>query len=377
MNTLVLKFGGSSFRDPSDYRKVAAHLAERQKMSDDKIVVVVSAMAGATDKLKDSVLNINKEASPSNLDAALATGEMLSSCFLEAALSRLGISAMSLNGYSLGIRTDSGFGRASVKRTDPRTILSELQSNDVVVAAGAQGVDECGKISFLGRNSSDLTAVIIAAMLNADTCEIYSDVPGVYTADPHLIPGAQLIPELSYLTVTKMSRHGAKVLHHKAVDYAERHRIRVVCKSLTSNGAIEGTIVTHRGCGRSVTVARDAAVLAFSSSMERDSFRRLLDRHDVSTISLEDPGKSKICLIDDLEFAMQLCARGGEHLPQSIASQTVVAELNSSEFRVHLESDYDRAISLARQIHDRMFPGAATEPLGLSKKSSAQSTTHG
>lgn len=176
-----------------------------------------------------------------------ATGEMLSACLLEAAISRLTDPVTSFNGYSLGIRTNSDFGRASVKSVDPKPMTAALQEHDVVIAAGAQAIDQYGRLTFLGKNSSDLTAVVIASMLGEPACEIYSDVPGVYTADPYLVPGAQLIPEIAYGTIAQMSRHGAKVLHHRAVEYAERHPVTVICKSLTSGGAVTGTIVTGHG----------------------------------------------------------------------------------------------------------------------------------
>lgn len=215
MTATVLKFGGSSFLHPDDYGRVARHIAARLAAGENKIVAVVSAMSGTTDNLKAVMLDVNEQALPSSLDAALATGEMLSACLLEAAVSRLGIPVMSLNGYSLGIRTNSDFGRASVEGVDPKPIAAALQEHDVVIAAGGQAIDQSARLTMLGRNSSDLTAIVIASMLGEPACEIYSDVPGVYTADPYLIPGAQLIPEIAYGTIAQMSRHGAKVLHHR------------------------------------------------------------------------------------------------------------------------------------------------------------------
>ncbi|MER9751786.1 uridylate kinase [Mesorhizobium sp. M0140] len=363
MSVTVLKFGGSSFLDPEDYRRVAEHLAERLAAGENKIVAVVSAMSGITANLKAVMLGINKQASPSNLDAALATGEMLSTYLLEAAVNRLGISVLSLNGYSLGIRTNSDFGRASIECVDPGPIKAALQKHDVVVAAGAQAVDQSGSLTFLGRNSSDLTAVIIASMLEEQTCEIYSDVPGVYTADPYLVPEAQLIPEIAYATIAQMSRHGAKVLHHRAVEYAEKHALTVVCKSLTSDGAVTGTIVTGHGDAHSVTVAQDAAVIWCASLAERDNILALLNRHDMSVICVEDKSRAGICITNDIDFAMRL-AKVANTRSVSIESKTAVTELVAPVLHVHLEGDYERAIFLARQIHERMYPGSIGEPFG-------------
>ncbi|MER9159455.1 uridylate kinase [Mesorhizobium sp. M0778] len=375
MNASVLKFGGSSFLDPQDYGRVAGHIADRLAAGEKKIVAVVSAMSGTTGNLKAVMLDVNKQASPSNLDAALATGEMLSACLLEAAVSRLGIPVTSLNGYSLGICTNSDFGRASLENVDSKPIIAALQGHDVVVAAGGQAIDHSGRLTMLGRNSSDLTAIAIASMLEENACEIYSDVPGVYTADPYIVPRAQLIPEIGYGAIAQMSRHGAKVLHHRAVNYAEKHAVTIVCKSLTGDGAVTGTIVTGHGNARSVTVARDAAVIACGSFAERDNLHALLDRHDISTICTEVNDGPSICIVGDIDFAMHLVALTGTRLI-SIGSRTVVTEIDSSVLRVHLDGDYERAISLARQIHEQMYPGAVDEIFGsrMAKQRSAYSS---
>ncbi|MDK1378626.1 MULTISPECIES: uridylate kinase [unclassified Sinorhizobium] len=355
MTVTVLKFGGSSFLHLEDFGRVARHLAERLSAGENKIVAVVSAMSGTTDDLKAGMLDVNKQPSPSNLDAALATGEMLSTCLLQAAVSGLGIPVLSLNGYSLGIRSNSEFGRASVESVDASPIMAALQKHDVVIAAGGQAIDRTGRLTFLGRNSSDLTAIVIASMLGEHACEIYSDVPGVYTADPYLVPGARLVPEIAYATVARMSRHGAKVLHHRAVDYAQKHAVTIACKSLTSDGAVTGTTVAGHGNARSVTVARDTAVLSCSSLAERDELRAMLDQHDVSTICMDDNCGAGICILCDIDFGIRLVELTGTRLV-SIGSRTAVTELDPSTLRVHLEADYEQAISRACQIHQRMYP---------------------
>ncbi|MER8811344.1 uridylate kinase [Mesorhizobium australicum] len=361
MTTSILKFGGSNFMDLEGYGRVARHIAQRLTAGGNKIVAVVSAMKGKTDSLKAAMLEVNKEASPSNLDAALATGEMLSACMLEAAVSRLGISVTSLNGYSLGIRTNSDFGRASVESVNPGPIRSALQEHDVVITAGAQAIDQSGRVTFLGRNSSDLTAIVIASMLEEQTCEIYSDVPGVYTADPNLIPEAQLIPEIAYKTIAEMSRYGAKVLHHGAVEFAEKHALAIICKSLTSDGVVTGTMVTGHGNARSVTVARGAVVISFASVAERDNLRALLDQHDIRTIHVNQNDRPGLCVTSDIDFAKQLVA-GTPSV--SVRSTTAVTERDSPVPRVHLISDYKRAVSLARQLHEQLYPGAVVERFG-------------
>ncbi|WP_153350121.1 amino acid kinase family protein [Sinorhizobium meliloti] len=357
MTVTILKFGGSNFLGPEGYDRVARHLAQRRAAGENKIVAVVSAMKGETDSLKAQMLAVNKEASPSNLDAALAIGEMKSVCLLEAAVSRLGISVTSLNGYGLGIRTNSDFGRATVESVDPRPIRSALQEHDVVIAAGAQAIDQSGRLTFLGRNASDLTAVVIASMLGEHACEIYSDVPGVSTGDPNIIPEALLIPEIGYQAIAEMSRYGAKVLHHGAVEFAEKHAVTIMCKSLTNDGVVTGTTVTGHGNARSVTVARDAVVISFASVAARDNRRALLDQNGITTIDVEQKDRPGLCIMSDTDFAMRLVAVAGIP-PVSIQSTMVVTVLDASGSRVHLIRNYERAVSLARQLHEQMYPRA-------------------
>lgn len=348
----VLKFGGSNFLGLEGYHRVARHIAQRLAAGENKIVAVVSAMKGETDSLKAQILEVNKEASPSNLDAALAIGEMKSVCLLEAAVSRLGIPVTSLNGYGLGIVTNSDFGRASVESVDPGPVRSALQEHDVVIAAGAQAINQSGRVTFLGRNASDLTAIVIASMLNEQACEIYSDVPGVSTGDPNLIPEARLIPEIAYKSIATMSRYGAKVLYHGAVEYAEKHSVTIICKSLTSDGVVTGTTVTNHGNARSVTVARDAVVMSWASVAERDSLRALLDQHGLTTIDVNRNDRPGLCVMSDIDFAKQLV--GGTCTPSiSVQSITAVTELDSSVLCLHFHGDYERALSLARQLHEQ------------------------
>lgn len=355
MKATVLKFGGSSFLLPGDYGRIASHIAERLAVGANKIVAVVSAMSGTTDNLKAMVLDVNSRASPSNLDAALATGEMLSTCFLEAAISRIGIRVTSMCGYTLGIRTNSDFGRASIEDVNPKPLLAALQQNDVVIAAGAQAIDSAGKITMLGRNSSDLTAVVIASILGSEDCEIYSDVPGVFTADPYCIPVARLIPEIAYSAIGQMSRYGAKVLHYRAVRHAEQHGVTIICKSLRNDEETIGTRVCRNGENtHSVVLAHGATLLHFANVAERDQACSLLERIEVSGISIDQDGTAYICLTSDADFAVQQLRSAGS-VPIFHESSTVITEFGGCAPRVYLESDDDRAIALARRIHARLF----------------------
>ncbi|CDZ41069.1 Aspartate kinase [Neorhizobium galegae bv. officinalis] len=305
---------------------------------------------------------VNQEAPPSNRDSAVATGEMLSGCLLEAAVSRLRLSVTSLNGYTLGIRTNSDFGRASIESVNPTPVANALQEHDIVIAAGGQAIERSGKLTFLGRNSSDLTAVALASTLDIDTCEIYSDVPGVYTADPYIVQGAKLIPEICYSTIAQMSRHGAKVLHYRAVDYAEKHNITIFCKSLTNGRAVTGTAITERGKAGTVTVARDIAALLMASPEERDVLSGVLNRDDINAFCIDENEGPYLCIMTDIDFAMQLIARTGIN-PVSVVSKAAVTELCDTTLRLYLDDDYERAITRARRIHERLYPGKAGDCL--------------
>ncbi|WP_316399061.1 uridylate kinase [Bradyrhizobium sp. 33ap4] len=375
MSSTVLKFGGSSFLKPDDYCRVALHIAKRRAQGANKIVTVVSAMSGTTSNLKAVMLDVNSRASQSALDAALATGEMLSACLMESAVSRLDIPVTSLCGYSLGIRTNSDFGRASIEEVDSAPILKALENKDIVIVTGGQAIDRFGRLTMLGRNSSDLTAVVMATALNCPSCEIYSDVCGVYTADPYIIPNARLIPELKHRVTAQMSRHGAKVLHHRSVEYAERHGISIICKSLQDDGETIGTRVGHVGEAYSVVVAPNAKLLCYSNVSDRDEARSNLDQVEVGAIPLTtQDGVACICLTSDADFAIEKLKEAGT-IPTSVQSTTLVSEIGSGAPRHYLEHEFERAVDLARRIHETLFPDADTNlALPINKQRSSYSS---
>ncbi|WP_342709953.1 uridylate kinase [Bradyrhizobium sp. B124] len=374
MNLTILKFGGASFLKPDHYCRVASQIARRREGAG-KIITVVSAMSGTTGNLKTAMLDVNNRAPPSALDAALATGEMLSACLLQAAISRLDIPVTSLCGYTLGIRTNSDFGRASIEEVDTAPVLKALENHDIVIVTGGQAIDRSGRLTMLGRNSSDLTAVVIAASLNCSFCEIYSDVCGVYTADPYIIPSARLIPELTFRAIAQMSQHGAKVLHHRAVGYAERHGVSIICKSLQGDGEIVGTRVGPAGEANSVVLARDATLLSFNKVSDRDLACSNLDQIEVGAIPLATQGGGAcMCLTGDADFAIQRLELTGP-LPSSIESATLVSEIGSGEPRHHLEYEFERAVDLARRIHETLYPEGDTKfPAESNKQRSAYSS---
>lgn len=361
MHSIVLKFGGSSFLEPVDYGRIAFQIAKRRSQGAKKIVTVVSAMSGTTGKLKEVMLDVNSRTPKAALDAALATGEMLSACLMEAAISRLEIPVTSLCGYSLGIISNSDFGRASIEAVDSTPVLKAFENNDVVIVAGGQAIDRSGRLTMLGRNSSDLTAVAIAAALSCSSCEIYSDVCGVYTADPYIVPSARLIPELSRQVISQMSRHGAKVLHHRAVEYAEQYGVSIICKSLRDDGEIIGTTVGYVGDAHSVVVARDAKLLSYGNVGDRDRAHSNLEQMNVAAVPLTtQEGGFCVCVTSDAEFAIEILERTREP-PASVRSATLVSEIGPGVRRHYVEHEFERAIALARRIHETIVPEANTK----------------
>lgn len=239
MKTRVLKFGGSSFSDLESY----VSLANRLKPSEnEKLVVVVSAMSGTTGRLQEAGETVNPNLSPQLRDALLGTGELVAACLMQAAFEHVGVSVTHLNGYTLGWKSDSNYQRASIKNRSVTALKDALNQHNVIVVSGGQATDEQGRLTMLGRNSSDLTAVLLAAELGLRECEIYSDVPGVYSTDPYLVDNATCFPNISYDAMIEMSRSGAKVLHYAAVSAAKENNVQIRCRS-TSEGFPQGTLI--------------------------------------------------------------------------------------------------------------------------------------
>jgi aspartate kinase len=239
----VLKFGGSSFIELTDYQRVARY-ADGRAAADTRVLVVVSGMSGTTGRLLEAARAIDPALQPEVQDQILATAEMLSASFLRAALEARGRRATDLWAEHLGIVATGPATRAQIAEIDPTPIRDALRSCQVVVVAGGQAARPDGRITMLGRNSSDLTAVALAAMLGAATCEIFSDVPGVYSADPYLVPSAALMSRVSYAQCVAMAASGAKVLHTGAVLAARAAGLTITCRALSPDGqAATGTVI--------------------------------------------------------------------------------------------------------------------------------------
>ena len=230
MALIVQKYGGSSVADAERIKSVAKRIAQ-VKDKGDRVVVVVSAMGNTTDELIKQAYQITERPDDRELDMLLSTGELVSSTLLAMTLRHMGYEAISLSGAQAGIRTDASHGRARIFGIDPERVVRELETGKVVIVAGFQGITEEMDITTLGRGGSDTTAVALAASLGAEVCQIYTDVEGVYTADPHLVPEAQRLAEIGYDEMLELASYGVKVIHPRAVELGELFNIPVLVAS--------------------------------------------------------------------------------------------------------------------------------------------------
>lgn len=240
MALIVQKFGGSSVRDRDRLFNVARIVAKTHADGND-VVVVVSAQGDTTDDLIKKAGEITHDASKREMDMLLATGEQISISLLAMALQELGCNAISLTGWQAGFLTDRAYTQARIKQLDTERIESELSRNRVVVVAGFQGINRYDDITTLGRGGSDTSAVAIAASLHADLCQIYTDVDGVYTADPRLVPSARKLDEISFDEMLELASLGAQVLNNRSVEMAKKYSVNLEVRSSLTD--VPGTIV--------------------------------------------------------------------------------------------------------------------------------------
>lgn len=240
MGIIVQKFGGSSVADAERIRRVALRAIETQKQGND-VVVVVSAMGDTTDELITLMNELSSSPSDREVDMLLSTGEQVSIALLAMTIEELGYSAISLTGPQAGIMTEDVHLKAKIIEVKPDRVLEELKKGKIVVVAGFQGINSNGDITTLGRGGSDTTAVALAAALNSEVCEIFTDVDGVYTANPRLVPDAKKLSVISYDEMLEMASLGAQVLQSRAVEFAKHYGVKIHVRASFNNS--EGTIV--------------------------------------------------------------------------------------------------------------------------------------
>jgi len=230
MALVVQKYGGSSIADGERISSVARRVAKARDEGNE-VVVVVSAMGDTTDELIKLAHQVSAQPSNRELDLLLSTGEVVSSTLLAMALETLGYKAVSLSGAQAGIETDSRYSRARILRVDPKRIVSELERGNIVIVVGFQGVTSEMDIATLGRGGSDTTAVALAVSLEAKECQIYTDVEGVYTADPRIVPQATKLKKVGYEEMLELASYGARVVHPRAIELGGLHDVRILVAS--------------------------------------------------------------------------------------------------------------------------------------------------
>ncbi len=266
MALIVQKFGGSSVANAEKIFNVAGRVTETYDAGND-VIVVVSAMGDTTDDLIELAQQVNPNGSKREMDMLLSTGEQVTISLLAMAIEKLGYPVVSLTGWQIGMKTDSHYSNARINKVDAERIHTELDKKRIVIVAGFQGINKYDDITTLGRGGSDTTAVAIAAALHADLCEIYTDVDGVYTADPRIVKNAQKLETISYDEMLELASLGANVLHNRSVEMAKKYHVNMAVKS--SFNKVEGTYVKEadkvekmmiKGVARDNDVARIAVV---------------------------------------------------------------------------------------------------------------------
>lgn len=266
MGIIVQKFGGSSVANAERVNNVAGIIADTYRAGNE-VVVVVSAQGDTTDDLIEKAQEINPKASKREMDMLLSSGELISASLVAMAIERLGLPVVSLTGWQAGFITDSTHGAARIRRIDKERVENELAKHNIVIVAGFQGINRYDDVTTLGRGGSDTSAVALAAVLHADVCQIYTDVDGVYTADPRLVKNAQKLDEITYDEMLELASLGAQVLHNRSVEMAKKYSVKLeVLSSLEKKSGTEVKEVIKvekmliRGVARDNDVARISVI---------------------------------------------------------------------------------------------------------------------
>jgi aspartate kinase len=324
MKIIVQKYGGTSVGTTERIEAVADRIKKYVEGAY-SVVVVVSAMGKTTDQLIELAGEITRNPSKRELDMLLSTGEQISIALLTMALHELGIDAVSYTGYQIGVKTDGRFSNARIQSISTERIMKSLEEKKVVIVAGFQGVDEDDNITTLGRGGSDTTAVALATVLGTRDCEIYTDVDGVYTADPRIVPNTKKLKEISFDGMLEMSRLGATVLHSRAVEFAKKYNIRLHVRS--SFNYENGTIVMPR-----------------EEMMEKFVISGVTSKTDEAKITIRD-------IPDRPGIASKLFGKLGEQqiYVNMIVQATGHDDIASISFTV-LKSDLERAVQVCNDL---------------------------
>ena len=331
MSLIVQKFGGSSVADADRIRNVARIITDTYQKGN-SVVAVLSAQGDTTDDLIEKAAEINPSASKRELDMLLSTGEQISCSLCAMAIESMGLPVVSLTGWQAGFRTNSGYGNARIKRVQGERIRAELDKRRIVIVTGFPGLNKYDDITTLGRGGSDTSAVAIAAALGADLCQIYTDVDGVYTADPRLVPTAHKLDEITYDEMLELATLGAQVLHNRSVDMAKRYSVNLeVLSSFTGKPGtkVKEVVKTMEkshisGVAKDKNVARLAMVGLEDTPGIAYKIFSLLAKNNVNVdIILQSIGRSET---KDISFTV---AKGDMELAQKL--------LEDNRDRIHFD----------------------------------------
>ncbi|MGG4104336.1 aspartate kinase [Paenibacillus lautus] len=327
MSLYVMKFGGSSVGDTERMKRVARRIVEKQDEGH-QCVVVVSAMGDTTDDLIDQAKLLNENPPAREMDMLMTTGEQISISLLSMAIHGLGRKAKSFTGWQAGFRTEAVHGKARITDIMPERVFKALDEGNVVIVAGFQGMSEDGEITTFGRGGSDTTAVALAAAIQADVCEIYTDVDGIYSTDPRVVKCARKLKEISYDEMLELANLGAAVLHPRAVEYAKHNQVKLVVRSSFNHN--EGTVVKEETSMEQGVVVSG---IAFDKNVVRISILGVSDTPGVLAQVFGELAKEAI----DVDIIVQSGVQNGE------------ADFS---FTVSL-ADRERALSVIEQIRSK------------------------
>jgi aspartate kinase len=333
MGVVVQKYGGTRVGDPARIRNVAARVARRHAQGD-AIAVVVSAMGHTTDELITLAAQITAQPDPREMDVLLSTGELVSCSLLAMALHEMGVPAMSMGATLAGIHTDDAFGRASITQIDTARMRAALDAGQVVVVAGFQGFTQDGRITTLGRGGSDTTAVALAAALEAERCEVYTDVDGIYTADPRLVPAARKMTELGYEEMLELASYGAK-MHPRSIELGAWYRVPILVAS--SMHEVPGTLI--HDIDERAAARQTGGGMEVSNKVRGVTYQRGVARITVRSVP-DQPG---------------VAARLFEPLTEAGISVDTIVQNASAEHLTDLsftvgQTDVQRALEVSRQV---------------------------
>ena len=337
MSRIVMKFGGTSVSNIERIRHVA-DLVEEEARAGNEVVVVVSAMAGDTDRLIRLAHEVSPEPPEREIDMLLSSGERITSALLAMALTAKGRMARSFSGRQVGIHTDSTHTKARIEHIDSGRLLGALSAGVVPVVAGFQGISPSEDVTTLGRGGSDTTAVALAVALSADRCDIYTDVTGVFTADPNMVPRARKLDRISYEEMLEMAALGAKVLHSRSVEFAMRYRMPL--RVLSTFSKDPGTLVTEEDkkmeqmVVSGVTLDRNQAQIVVCDVPDRPGlaatlFRELSDNAVIVDMIVQNVGQDHLT---DISFTIPRSeARKTIRIAQDVARRIGAGEVRSRE----------------------------------------------